>query len=89
MKILHWIACGFLAVQLCSCSIPRTRETDKLGWTDPAPKRDPSFTNHAPIPGRVPYQPGLQPPTQPDTSQGEMKSVKSNPNNFPARPLGS
>jgi hypothetical protein len=77
-----------LGVCLSACTMPRNRETDKLGWTDPNPQRGPAFTDHHPVPGRPALLPGQNPATQPgpDTNTGEMKSIKSNPNDFETPP---
>ena len=71
---------ALMAAAAASCTLPRTAETDRLGWTDPSPPLPP-LTDHSPTPGIPPYNRGVSPVTQPDaysmrgSVQGSLTSV--------------
>ena len=63
----HLLKCllALTAIVATSCTVPRTAETDRLGWTNPdAPL--PPLADHSPAPGMRAYNRGVTPVTQPD-----------------------
>jgi len=63
----HLLKCllALIAMLATNCTMSRTAETDKLGWTNPDPPL-PSIRDHSPTPGMRAYNRGVAPVSQPD-----------------------